>query len=72
MVEVMRGKASVIDPNRPKAEQIDELRQAMKECYCGLGPACEVWRKLTPDERLACSTDKRAYSQLLWKHGVRK
>ena len=72
MVEITRGKASVMDPARPRAEQIAELRQAVKECYCGLGPACPIWSDMTPVERAACSDDKRAYSQLLWKHGVAK
>jgi hypothetical protein len=49
----------------------EELREAVRNCYCGLGPACEIWRKMTPDERDACTRDKRAYAQLLWKHGVR-
>jgi hypothetical protein len=70
MEAVTRGRASVIDPARPRAEQIAELRQAIKECYCGLGPACEIWRKMTPDERAACSRDKRATEELFWKHGV--
>ncbi len=70
MVHISRGAASMIDPTRSREDQIAELRQAVKDCYCGLGPACEIWRKMTPDERAACSRDKRAYSQLLWKHGV--
>ena len=71
MSEVMtKGPASVIDPSRPRAEQIEELRRAVEECYCGLGPACEVWRKMTPAERADCTRDKRAYAELLWKHGV--
>ena len=64
------NELSVIDPNRPKAEQIAELRRAVKACYCGLGPACSTWRQLTPDERLACSLDKRATAQYLWKNGM--
>jgi hypothetical protein len=67
---IERGRASVMDPARPRQEQIEELRQAIKECYCGLGPACPVWGLMTPDERRACSLDKRAYGQLFWKHGV--
>lgn len=70
MVDIRRGRGSVIDPDRSRAEQIAELRQAVKECYCGLGPACPIWRRMTPKERAECSRDKRAYAQLLWKHGV--
>ena len=66
-----RKGASAIDPTRPKAEQIEELRQAVRECYCGLGPACPIWLDMSPAERKACSSDKRASAQLLWKHGVR-
>ena len=73
MADVVRqGRASVIDPALPRDSQIAALKQAIRDCYCGLGPACEIWRKMTPDERAACSRDKRAYSQLLWKHGVRR
>lgn len=64
------NKDSVIDPNRPKAEQIAALRAAVKACYCGLGPACYLWRQLTPDQRLSCSLDKRATAQYLWKNGM--
>ncbi|MDA1080625.1 MAG: hypothetical protein O2973_02950 [Gemmatimonadetes bacterium] len=71
MVDIARARGSIIDPTLPRDEQIAALRQAVKDCYCGLGPACEVWRKMTPTEREACSRDKRAYSQLLWRHGVR-
>lgn len=67
---IMRGRSSLIDPSRPRDEQIAELKQAMEECYCGLGPACEIWRKMTPAQRADCTRDKRAYGQLLWKHGV--
>ena len=64
------NERSLIDPNRPKAEQIAELRRAVKACYCGLGPACYLWRQLTPEQRLECSLDKRATAQYLWKNGV--
>ena len=64
------NEQSVIDPNRPKAEQIAELRRAVKACYCGLGPACYLWRQMTPDERLECSLDKRGTAQYLWKNGM--
>lgn len=64
------SKASVIDPTRPKAEQIAELRDAVRACYCGLGPACPLWREMTPEERTDCSLDKRLYAQRLWKNGL--
>ena len=67
---VEKQSASVIDPNRPKAEQIAELRQAVAECYCGLGPACPVWRQMTPAQRTACSLDMRATAQRLWINGM--
>ena len=62
--------ASVIDPSRPKAEQIAELRRAVEECYCGLGPACPLWRQMTPEQRTACSLDQRATAQRLWINGM--
>lgn len=61
---------SLIDPSRPKAEQIAELRQAVKDCYCGLGPACHLWRQMTPAQRADCSLDKRLTAQRYWKNGL--
>jgi hypothetical protein len=63
-------KTSVLDPMRPKAEQIAELRNAVEECYCGLGPACHLWRQMSPDERVDCSLDKRATAQRLYMNGM--
>lgn len=63
-------KISVIDPTRPKAEQIAALRQAVEECYCGLGPACHLWRQMTPEQRVDCSLDKRATAQRYWRTGM--
>ena len=64
------GLSSVIDPTRPKAEQIAALRRAVQECYCGLGPACHLWREMTPEQRADCSLDKRVYAQRMWKNGM--
>ena len=64
------GLASVIDPARPRMEQIAELRQAVRECYCGLGPACPLWRQMTREQRTDCSADKRLVAQRLWKNGM--
>jgi hypothetical protein len=64
------NEQSLIDPTRPKAEQIAELRQAVLECYCGFGPACPLWRRMTPAQRSACSFDKRATAQYMWKNGM--
>jgi hypothetical protein len=68
------GVSSVIDPTRPKAEQCversAELRQAVLECYCGLGPACILWRQMTPEQRAACSADRRLTAQRMWKNGM--
>jgi hypothetical protein len=61
---------SVIDPTRPKAEQIAALRRAVEECYCGLGPACWAWRQMSPEQRVQCSLDMRATAQRLWMNGM--
>ena len=66
----MRKHETEIETAHPTTEQISALRQAVKECYCGYGPACPLWRQMTPVERAACSRDKRAYTQLLWKTGM--
>jgi hypothetical protein len=62
--------SSVIDPRRPRAEQIAEFRQAVLECYCGLGPACSLWRQMTPEQRANCSADRRMTAQRMWKNGM--
>lgn len=62
--------SSVIDPTRPKAEQIAALRRAVEECYCGFGPACHLWRQMSPDQRVDCSLDKRLTAQRFWKNGM--
>lgn len=64
------GASSLIDPSRPRADQIAELRQAVLECYCGLGPACSLWRQMTPEQRAACSADRRVTAQRMWKNGM--
>lgn len=67
---MLAGASSVIDPTRPKADQIAELRQAVRECYCGLGPACALWRQMTPEQRADCSADRRLTAQRMWKNGM--
>lgn len=60
----------VMDQARLDAERIAALRQAVRECYCGLGPACPLWRQFTPEQRVACSLDKRAVAQAQWMNGM--
>ena len=62
--------ASVIDPTRPRDAQIAALRRAVEACYCGLGPACHLWRQMSPEQRVECSADKRLTAQRFWKHGM--
>ena len=70
MIANVAGLASVIDPARPKMEQIIELREAVLACYCGLGPACPVWRQMTPEQRRDCSVSRRLAAQRNWKNGM--
>jgi hypothetical protein len=70
MMAHFAGPASVIDPSRPRKEQIDELRRAVEECYCGFGPACHLWRQMTPEQRTECSADARREAQRFWKNGM--
>ncbi len=58
------------DQAQLKAARTAALRQAVKECYCGLGPACPLWRQFTPAQRAACSLDKRAVAQAFWMNGM--
>ena len=60
----------VIDPTRPEAEQIAALRQAVEECFCGLGPDCHLWQVMSPEQRVACSIDKRVSAQRFWRTGM--
>ena len=70
MIANVAGLASMIDPARPRLEQIAELREAVLACYCGLGPACPLWRQMTPEQRTDCSADKRLVAQRAWKNGM--
>ena len=40
------------------------------DCYCGLGPDCELFRLMTPAQRVACTRDKRATAQSFYRNGV--
>lgn len=60
----------VMDQARLDADRIAALRQAVSECYCGLGPACHLWRQYSPEQRVACSLDKRAVAQAQWMNGM--
>lgn len=59
------GRQAHLDGDRTAA-----LRQAVRECYCGLGPACHLWRQYSPEQRVACSLDKRAIAQAKWMNGM--
>jgi hypothetical protein len=65
-----RHVSSEIDPSRARAEEIARLRRAVQECYCGLGPACSRWHRLTPKQRVECSLDHRLTAQRYWKNGI--
>lgn len=62
--------SSETDPSRARAEDIAALRRAVKECYCGLGPACSRWNQLSPEQRVECSLDHRLMAQRFWKNGM--
>lgn len=59
-----------LDKLRRDAIRSAKFRELVSECYCGLGPACPLWRKFTPAQRAACSLDKRASAQALWMNGM--
>lgn len=40
------------------------------DCYCGLGPACPHFLRMTDEEKAACSRDKRQYAQAFFKNGM--
>jgi hypothetical protein len=37
------------------------------ECYCGLGPACPLFRMMTPPQREDCTRDKRRTAQAYYR-----
>ena len=40
------------------------------DCYCGLGPTCPHFLRMTDEEKAACSRDKRQYAQAFFKNGM--
>lgn len=50
---------------KPTREELANI-----DCYCGLGPACQYFRQMTPAERVACSRDKRQTAEAYWKGGM--
>lgn len=40
------------------------------ECYCGLGPACPLFRLMTPPQRADCTRDKRRTAQAFYRNGL--
>ena len=40
------------------------------ECYCGLGPACPIFRLMTPEQRDDCTRDKRRTAQAYYRNGI--
>jgi hypothetical protein len=61
---------SALASMRTRKEETIALRQAVKDCYCGLGPACCHWSEMTNAERAACACDKRASAEARWKNGT--
>lgn len=40
------------------------------ECYCGLGPACPLFRQMNSAQRAECSRDKRLSAQWMYMNGM--
>jgi hypothetical protein len=40
------------------------------ECYCGLGPACPIFGKMTDQQRHDCTEDKRRTAQQYYRNGI--
>ena len=60
----------VVDESLPEAERVKALRKAMANCYCGWGPDCVFWRRMTPEERERCALDKRGTAQWYYQNGM--
>lgn len=65
-----RNSPAAMGSPRYTAREVTELRQAVKDCYCGLGAACCHWEEMTFDQRVACSCDKRSSAESNWKTGT--
>jgi hypothetical protein len=70
----MRAKRPLIE-NTPVAATSRPVDTATRtrpvvDCYCGLGAACECFRLMTPEERAACTRDKRAVAQSFYRNGL--
>lgn len=63
-------QAKPIDSNGGTLADDTATRQAIKDCYCGLGPECTHWEEMTPQGRVDCARDKRAAVDALWKNGT--
>jgi hypothetical protein len=63
-------KSGTPDASCPTVAEITARRQAVKDCYCGLGEDCTHWDEMTNEERADCSRDKRAAVDALWKNGL--
>jgi hypothetical protein len=61
--------ATTVATMRHPVESARKLSAAI-DCYCGLGPDCELFRKMTPDQRAACTRDKRATAQSFFRNGL--
>lgn len=60
--------APVVTSPPPVASAKDDSGEF--ECYCGLGPNCELFRLMTPAERAECTRDKRAMAQSFYRSGL--
>lgn len=63
-------KSGTLKSSCPTATEITARRQAVKDCYCGLGQDCCHWEEMTPEGRMDCSRDKRAAVDALWRNGL--
>lgn len=63
-------KLGTLKSSCPTAMEITARRQAVQDCYCGLGQDCCHWEEMTPEGRMDCSRDKRAAVDALWRNGL--
>ncbi len=61
----------VIPEPSPQLNDAHAIEDAMEyDCYCGLGPACPVFRQMNPAQRAACTRDKRQTAQWFYMNGM--
>lgn len=70
MPDTPKGPRSVPDRMPREKRKSSRFKLFGAACYCGLGPECEMFRIMTPAQRVQCSDDMRRTQQAYYKNGL--